>query len=170
MNCCNEYGECKQGHGCPAREKPACAEIERLTKVDCQHRIADARNPIVHSGYVCVDCGALFAAADHTPTKVDVAPVAWEHGCNALLQNIELWVDRCPHCGKPRSLGTASALAAAQAEVERLREVALSARNAMESCTPGDYSTGHVIHPYFDEAAVNDALDAIDAALQGGNT
>jgi hypothetical protein len=26
----------------------------------------------------------------------------WRHGCAALLQNdIELWVSRCPHCGKP---------------------------------------------------------------------
>lgn len=32
----------------------------------CRHRIADARNPVVKSGYLCVDCGALFAAADHT--------------------------------------------------------------------------------------------------------
>lgn len=31
----------------------------------CQHRIADGRNPIVTSGYLCIDCGALFAAADH---------------------------------------------------------------------------------------------------------
>lgn len=31
----------------------------------CQHRIADARNPIVKSGYLCIDCGALFSAADH---------------------------------------------------------------------------------------------------------
>ncbi len=29
--------------------------------------------------------------------------VAWKHDCSALLQNdIELWIDRCPHCGKPR--------------------------------------------------------------------
>ncbi len=31
-------------------------------------------------------------------------PVAWEHDCAALLQNnVELWIDRCPHCGKPRT-------------------------------------------------------------------
>lgn len=36
----------------------------------CQHRIADARNSIVKSGYLCVDCGAVFSAADH-----DGAPV-----------------------------------------------------------------------------------------------
>jgi hypothetical protein len=30
-------------------------------------------------------------------------PVTWKHDCAALLQNdIELWIDRCPHCGKPR--------------------------------------------------------------------
>ena len=33
----------------------------------------------------------------------DDEPVAWKHDCAALLQNdVELWVDRCPHCGKPR--------------------------------------------------------------------
>jgi hypothetical protein len=31
-------------------------------------------------------------------------PVAWKHDCAALLTNdVELWVDRCPHCGKPRT-------------------------------------------------------------------
>ena len=28
--------------------------------------------------------------------------VAWLHGCNVLCTNIDLWIDRCPHCGKPR--------------------------------------------------------------------
>lgn len=32
----------------------------------CTHRIADARNPVVKSWYICIDCGALFSAADHT--------------------------------------------------------------------------------------------------------
>lgn len=31
----------------------------------CTHRIADARNQYVKSGYFCLDCGALFSAADH---------------------------------------------------------------------------------------------------------
>ena len=31
-------------------------------------------------------------------------PVAWKHDCAALLTNdVELWVDNCPHCGKPRA-------------------------------------------------------------------
>ena len=34
---------------------------------------------------------------------VQQEPVAWVHDCAALLQNnVELWIDRCPHCGKPR--------------------------------------------------------------------
>lgn len=39
----------------------------------CCHRIADARNDLVESGYVCIDCGALFSAADHGPTKAATA-------------------------------------------------------------------------------------------------
>lgn len=35
----------------------------------CNHLIADARNPFVDSGYVCVECGAIFAAADHDAPK-----------------------------------------------------------------------------------------------------
>ena len=37
----------------------------------CQHSIADARNPAVQSGYICVKCGALFAAADHPQPKAE---------------------------------------------------------------------------------------------------
>ena len=34
----------------------------------------------------------------------DAEPVAWNHDCVALLTNdVELWVDSCPHCGKPRT-------------------------------------------------------------------
>ena len=32
---------------------------------------------------------------------------------------------------------------------------------ALESCTPGDYSTGHVIYPSYDEDKVNAALAAL---------
>lgn len=31
-------------------------------------------------------------------------PVAWLHDCAALLTNdVELWIDACPHCGRPRN-------------------------------------------------------------------
>lgn len=37
-------------------------------------------------------------------------PVAWKHACNALcVDGLELWIDACPHCGKPRSAGAAPA-------------------------------------------------------------
>ena len=39
----------------------------------CKHRIADARNPVVQSGYVCVDCHALFQAADHQSPRPEPA-------------------------------------------------------------------------------------------------
>lgn len=36
---------------------------------------------------------------------------------------------------------------------------------ALESCTDGDYSSGHVIHPHFDRAMVDSALAVLHAAL-----
>ena len=38
---------------------------------------------------------------------------------------------------------------------------------ALESCDPGDYSTGHVIHPSYDEEKVNAALAALRSMPQG---
>ena len=30
------------------------------------------------------------------------APEGWKHSCNALcLDDVELWIPQCPHCGKP---------------------------------------------------------------------
>ena len=41
---------------------------------------------------------ALYAA----PPEPSV-PDGWKHDCAGILQNdVELWVDSCPHCGKPR--------------------------------------------------------------------
>ena len=38
------------------------------------------------------------------PQPVAREPVAWKHDCAALLTNdVELWIDACPHCGKPRN-------------------------------------------------------------------
>lgn len=45
---------------------------------------------------------AMISAAPQ-PEPVDVGSVGWKHDCAALCANdIELWIDRCPHCGKPR--------------------------------------------------------------------
>ena len=30
------------------------------------------------------------------------APEGWKHSCNALcMDDVELWIPQCPHCGKP---------------------------------------------------------------------
>lgn len=26
----------------------------------------------------------------------------WTHGCDAVLNNVTLWIARCPRCGRPR--------------------------------------------------------------------
>jgi hypothetical protein len=39
-------------------------------------------------------------------------PVVWKHDCAALCANdVELWIDRCPHCGKPRHRPSSPAVA-----------------------------------------------------------
>lgn len=46
-------------------------------------------------------CAEAIAAAEQAQ---QAEPVAWKHDCAALLMNdVELWVRNCPHCGKPRA-------------------------------------------------------------------
>lgn len=58
----------------------------------CDGTGLDAR----YCNYQCEKCdGSGQAGAE---------PVAWTHDCAALLTNdVELWIDACPHCGKPRT-------------------------------------------------------------------
>lgn len=44
-------------------------------------------------------------------------------------------------------------------------ELLQQALDALETCTPGDYSTGHVIHPWHDDALIDAAIDALRAHL-----
>jgi hypothetical protein len=44
---------------------------------NCSHKIADARNSVVKSGYMCVNCGLLFPAADHEIKKPKVITLDW---------------------------------------------------------------------------------------------
>ena len=48
-------------------------------------------------------------------------------------------------------------------QIERQSAALKLAKDALESCDVGDYSTGHVITPSFDAVAVDEALAAIDA-------
>jgi hypothetical protein len=64
--------------------------------------------PLLHKpapGSAHYEDGDVFeriAAKKQQPAQQE--PVTWKHDCAALLQNdVELWVDRCPHCGKPRT-------------------------------------------------------------------
>jgi len=60
------------------------------------------QEPVVcncNQGQVCHICDPI------TPSqRTEQETMSWKHDCAALLQNnVELWVDRCPHCGKPRT-------------------------------------------------------------------
>ena len=70
---------------------------------------------------------ALRAAIEATEKQDQVA---WKHDCAALLQNdVELWVDRCSHCGKPRTTPPAAQQEESEAEflAKRLGRVARAA-------------------------------------------
>lgn len=57
---------------------------------------------------------ALFAA----PPAPSV-PDGWKHDCAGIMQNdVELWLDSCPHCGKPKT-DAAPTPAEAPADVAR---------------------------------------------------
>lgn len=60
-------------------------------------------NPVVDK--LCSEINAALAAQ-----PADAQPVAWKHDCAGLCTNgVELWIDACPHCGKPRPVPPAPA-------------------------------------------------------------
>ena len=76
----NRYCECVDARthesGAVISQMDLLAAAAQPPAVACNHRIADARNPVVSSGYVCVDCGALFSAADHNEPPAVAVPDA----------------------------------------------------------------------------------------------
>ena len=48
-----------------------------------------------------MQAASLLALADKWERAEPVYTACWNHGCNALCAEIDLWVNRCPHCGKP---------------------------------------------------------------------
>ena len=50
----------------------------------------------------------------------------------------------------------------AEQERDQLREQVKMLRDALLTCSVGDFSTGHVIHPSFDEKLVEEALAATE--------
>lgn len=54
--------------------------------------------------YLNLGAGMAWDAWTAAQAQAAVEPVAWMHDCAALCANdVELWIDRCPHCGKPRT-------------------------------------------------------------------
>ena len=50
---------------------------------------------------------ALAIQPDDSALKAWIGePAGWTHSCPVLLlDGVELWIDRCPHCGKPAPKG-----------------------------------------------------------------
>lgn len=46
------------------------------------------------------ECNMLAAELDAIAKQEPVYVEGWTHGCDALLGEIDLWIPRCPHCGK----------------------------------------------------------------------
>ena len=90
-----------------------CAKHGCVPKVSAKDAITQAINALncIEYGSFCINDGpsedttesaitALRSALAEQPAQQE--PVAWKHDCAALLtNNVELWIDRCPHCGKP---------------------------------------------------------------------
>lgn len=95
----------------------------------------------------------------HTPGPwaVDVMPgevVVYEA---VTLENIDI----CKMGGNNNDGANARLIAAAPDMLAALR----AALKALQTCMDGDYSTGHVIHPYHDEKQCAAAEEACAAAI-----
>ena len=74
--------------------------------------------------------------------------VAWNHGCNALCTSIDLWIDRCPHCGKPRPAAPAPQPAQPHKplKIEVSKEQCMAAAQ-MESANQPDFGPSEPAQP-----------------------
>ena len=78
-----------------------------------------------------------------------------------LVQRLRLQAEDL-HSLAPAS-ETVKCLSLAADTLEKQSAALKMAKDALESCDVGDYSTGHVITPSFDAVAVYGAITAIDA-------
>ena len=93
------------------------------------------------------------AVAQHNKTLDELraspasAPAGWKHSCNALcMDDVELWIPQCPHCGKP----------APTPPVSEDKDKIIAAANALENIASTSSSTRI-------RRVANDALTAIRA-------
>lgn len=81
----------------------------------------------------------------------------------SLVQRLRLQAEDL-HLLAPAS-ETVKCLSLAADTLEKQANALKLAREALESCDVGDYSTGHVITPSFDAVAVYGAITAINEVL-----
>ena len=95
---CETVAHCSK-HGCIPKHQALdkMAENARELGLDYeQYKDAIEVSVIFHEGQ------RMFAVPKQPAQQQE--PVAWKHDCAALLTNdVELWIDQCPHCGKPRT-------------------------------------------------------------------
>ncbi|WP_320533626.1 hypothetical protein [Robbsia andropogonis] len=125
---------------------------ESAQSVECQHRIADARNPVVKSGYICVDCGALFSAADHSGESTQSERPVDEADIEAVVRAVKKE-------GVPADLADAVAVSAIDALIAR----GCHAQSAEGTRIPGlgsmtDEDDGFVTLQFKDESAAQDFM------------
>ena len=84
----------------PAQQEPVATDWERIARV----QDAKLRAMCNESGGFEKLCEVMDRYEHTSPQPAQQEPVAWKHDCAALLTNdVELWIDQCPHCGKPRT-------------------------------------------------------------------
>ena len=104
--------------------------------------------------------GTALYLAPPAPPALSV-PDGWKHDCAGILANdVELWVDSCPHCGKPRSAvvsKTAEAPADVARDAERLR--------LFEQWTEMGYE--HTKEPRFEVETESDVIEITNDERNG---
>jgi len=79
--------------------------------------------------------GALAILDEILAAQPEQEQAAWKHDCAALLQNdVELWIDRCPHCGKPRTTPPAAQRTWVGLTDEEYLEIIVSHKDPIEFC------------------------------------
>ena len=66
MNCCNDFGQCKQGHGCPVRQ--AChLPLDQDNPRQWIGRALDVLMVVTIAGFLCWLLGVFGPGLDTTP-------------------------------------------------------------------------------------------------------
>ena len=101
----------------------------------------DIDPPLHHVLEASNACGPSIAAMQEALAQPQQEPMPWKHDCAALLINgVELWVDHCPHCGKPRT--------SPSAQQEPVGEVTDAVGDAFKCEFKGPLSVGTYLYTF----------------------